>query len=149
MTIRSYHHLKQLKTFVERYEYLKLKGIVGEQTFGRDRYVNQVFYRSPRWRSVRNEVIIRDNGCDLGVEGYEIVGHKILIHHINPVTLEQIEEEDTSIFDPEYLICVSFDTHNAIHFGDASLLPQSPIERRPWDTCPWRYKNFKEGEYLR
>lgn len=136
--IRTYHHLKTINSFEDRYEYLKLNGRVGDQTFGQDRYINQIFYRSGRWKSARNDVIIRDNGCDLGVEGYEIAGQKIIIHHMNPITLDQIENEDPVIFDPEYLICVSFYTHEAIHFGDASLLPKTPIERRPWDTCPWR-----------
>ena len=135
--MRCYRELKRLATFEERYEYLRLGGIVGESTFGYDRYLNQMLYSSSQWRRVRDQVIIRDNGCDLGMEGYEI-GGKIYIHHMNPITVEQIEQSASELFDPEYLICVSDRTHNAIHFGDKSLLPQTPIERRPNDMCPWR-----------
>lgn len=137
MQIRKYSELKGLKTLKERYEYLKLAGRVGADTFGFDRYLNQNFYRLKRWKDIRNDVIIRDNGCDLGIEGYEI-GDKILIHHMNPITLQNILDMDESMFDPEYLICVSHRTHNAIHYGDEKLLPQLPIIRRPNDTCPWK-----------
>jgi hypothetical protein len=126
-----------LSTFEERYEYLRIGGLVGESTFGYERYLNQMLYSSSQWRRVRDQVIIRDNGCDLGMEGYSI-GGRIIIHHMNPITAEQIEESAAEIFDPEYLICVSDRTHNAIHFGDKSLLPQLPIERQPNDMCPWR-----------
>ena len=136
MKIRCYKELSRLKTFEERYDYLKLSGVVGESTFGYDRYLNQILYNSPRWRKVRDIVIVRDNGCDLGVEGYEI-NDKIIIHHMNPITVEDIEEENDDIFNPEFLISSSDRTHKAIHYGDKNLLPQLPIERRPGDTCPW------------
>jgi hypothetical protein len=135
--IRSYSELMTLPTFEDRYRYLRLEGQVGRDTFGFDRYLNQMFYRSQRWKSIREQVIIRDNGCDLGVEGYEIYG-KILIHHMNPITLEDIERESEFLTDPEYLICVTHNTHNAIHYGDESLLITAPIERSPYDTCPWK-----------
>ena len=135
--IRCYKELKRLASFEDRYEYLRIGGLVGESTFGYERYLNQMLYSSSQWRRVRDQVIIRDNGCDLGMEGYEI-GGKIIIHHMNPITVEQIEEFASELFDPEYLICVSDRTHNAIHFGDKSLLPRTPIERRPNDMCPWR-----------
>lgn len=134
--IRTYTELSRLKTFRERYDYLRLAGIVGEKTFGSERYLNQSFYRSYDWKKVRDKVIMRDNGCDLGVEGYDIPRH-IIIHHVNPITIEDIEEMKPEIFDPEFLICVSERTHNAIHFGDADLLPKELVVRRPGDTCPW------------
>lgn len=137
MKIRNYTELSRLKTIEERFEYLKLSGRVGESTFGFDRYLNQMLYTSKRWRKVRDIVIIRDNGCDLGVEGYDIK-HKIIIHHMNPITIEDIEQDRDWIFDPEYLISSSDMTHKAIHYGDENLLPKMPIERRPGDTCPWR-----------
>lgn len=137
MITRTYTELSRLKTLKERFEYLKLSGRVGESTFGFDRYLNQMLYTSKRWRKVRDIVIIRDNGCDLGVEGYEI-NDKIIIHHMNPITVEDIEEERDWIFDPEYLVSTSDMTHKAIHYGDENLLPKLPIERRPGDTCPWR-----------
>lgn len=137
-TIRTYSEMKALPTFLDRYKYLRLEGRVGEETFGFDRLINQFLYqRSQRWKSVRDQVIIRDNGCDLGVEGFEIYG-KILVHHMNPITLEDIERESEFVFDPEYLISTTLTTHNAIHYGDESLLPMTPIERRRNDTCPWR-----------
>lgn len=135
--LRCYRELKRLPTFGERYDYLRLAGLVGESTFGFDRYLNQLLYTSQKWRRLRNEIILRDNGCDLGVEGYEI-HDKIIVHHMNPLTEDEVKEVSDSIFNPEYLICVSHRTHNAIHFGDQSLLPQMPIERRPGDTCPWK-----------
>ena len=135
--IRCYSDLIQLRTFEERYCYLKLHGRVGEDTFGYDRYINQLLYRSGRWQKIRAKVIIRDNGCDLGVEGYELDNY-IFVHHMNPLTLEDIEEETDYVFNPEYLICCSSKTHKAIHFGDAELLPRGPIVRRPNDTCPWK-----------
>lgn len=137
MKTRTYKELSRLKTLDERFEYLKLVGQVGVDTFGFDRYLNQTFYRSDIWRKVRNEVIIRDNGCELGVPGYEIQG-KILIHHMNAITEEDIIERNPDIFNPEYLICCSHRTHNAIHFGDKNLLPKDYIERRRGDTCPWK-----------
>ena len=137
MRIRSYTELSQLETFEERFQYLQLNGVVGRDTFGFDRYLNQVFYRSQRWKKVRDEVIIRDNGCDLGVEGYAIYG-RIIIHHMNPITLEDIEHESVNLLNPEFLICTTHITHNAIHYGDESLLITAPIERTKFDTCPWR-----------
>ena len=135
--LRRYTEIKRLKTFKERFDYLRLAGIVGETTFGFDRYLNQLLYTSAKWKEVRNKIILRDNGCDLGVPGYDLKS-KIIIHHMNPLTINDIEKLSDDIFNPEYLICVSHRTHNAIHYGDESLLPQGPIERRPNDTCPWR-----------
>lgn len=137
MMIRTYSELIKLKTFKDRFEYLKLDGIVGEETFGFDRYMNQIFYKSKEWASVRREVIIRDNGCDLGVDGYEIHG-KILIHHMNPINLSDIVHKTDELLNPDYLITTVLSTHNAIHYSDASLLPTLPIERRANDTCPWK-----------
>ena len=133
--LRRYTELKRFKTFKDRYEYLRLGGIVGDSTFGFDRYLNQLLYTSDKWRRIRNEIIIRDNGCDLGIEGYDL-RNKIIIHHMNPLTIKDVQDVSDDIFNPEYLICVSQRTHNAIHYGDESLLPQMPIERRPNDTCP-------------
>lgn len=135
--LRTYSELKQLKTFEERYEYLKLDGQVGADTFGFDRYLNQVFYKSPEWRSVRNEVIVRDNGCDLGIEGREI-HTKILVHHMNPISKEDILQRSDTLLNPEYLITTVKRTHDAIHYGDADTLIKDPIERSANDTCPWR-----------
>ena len=137
-TIRTYSELITLPTFEDRYEYLKLNRKIGEETFGFDRYINQQLYqRSQKWKSVRDKVIIRDNGCDLSMEGYEIWG-KIIIHHMNPITIEDIERESDFVFNPEYLISTSLNTHNAIHYGDENLLIKAPIERTKYDTCPWR-----------
>ena len=137
MTIRNYTDLAKLKTFEERFRYLQLNGAVGVDTFGYDRYLNQFFYRSSRWKKVRDIVIVRDGGCDLGIEGRDIFG-KIMIHHMNPITLKDLETESDILLNPEYLVCVSFDTHQAIHYGDISLLPKDPIERKKNDTCPWK-----------
>lgn len=137
--IRTYSELSQLMTFKERYEYLRLDGIVGEETFGFDRYMNQIFYRSKEWESIRREVIVRDNGCDLGVNGYEIHG-KILIHHMNPIDLKDIIYRTEILLNPEYLITTVLSTHNAIHYGDLNLLPCLPEERSMYDTCPWKRK---------
>lgn len=135
---RTYKELSRLKTFEERYRYLQLKGSVGRETFGFDRYLNQVFYqRNPRWKAARDAVIIRDNGCDLGIEGREIYG-KIIVHHMNVVTLEDLERDSDILYDPEYLISTMHTTHNAIHYGDEHLLMLDPIERKPNDTCPWK-----------
>ena len=135
---RTYSELITLPTFEERFKYLQLNGAVGRDTFGFDRYLNQYIYqRSQRWKSVRDKIIIRDNGCDLGVEGYSIYG-RIIIHHMNPISVEDILSDREWIFDPEFLICVSHRTHNAIHYGDESMLPQTLIERTKNDTCPWR-----------
>jgi hypothetical protein len=138
MLIRTYSELRKLDTFEERYNYLKLSGIVGRSTFGSDRYLNQLFYRSnKRWKSTRDVVIIRDNGCDLGIEDYEI-SERILIHHMNAITIRDIELDREWIYDPEFLVCTSQNTHLAIHYSDESLLPKLPIERKKNDTCPWR-----------
>ena len=136
-TIRTYSELCQLSTFEERFDYLRLNGSVGKDTFGFDRYLNQQFYRSREWKRIRDRVILRDNGCDLGIEGYEIRG-RILIHHINPISVEDIHTMSDLLMNPEYLICVSHRTHNAIHYGDESLIITAPIERTQNDTCPWR-----------
>ena len=136
MTIRSYSELRELDSFDDRFEYLKLSGRVGLETFGFDRYLNQRFYKSREWRRIRNHVIVRDNGMDLGVEGYEI-HDRILIHHMNPITESEIMHGESSILDPEFLISTTMNTHNAIHYGDASLLPQQYVERRPGDTRLW------------
>lgn len=135
--IRTYHELTRLPTFEERYEYLRIGGQVGDASFGFDRYLNQALYRSREWLSVRNAVIIRDDGCDLGVKDRSI-GNRIVVHHMNPITVEGIEGHNPDVFDPRYLICTSDLTHRAIHFGDQSLLPKEPVERRPGDTCPWK-----------
>lgn len=137
MIIRTYTELSRLGTFEERYRYLRLSGQVGKDTFGFDRYLNQVFYRSQRWKRVRDEVIIRDGGCDLGMPGYEIHG-RIIIHHMNPITLADIESESDILLNPEYLICTIHNTHNAIHYGDENLLVTGPIVRSRNDTCPWK-----------
>ena len=137
-TIRTYSELITLPTFEERYRYLKLSGRIGEDTFGFDRYLNQVLYHSQEWKRIRDFVIIRDNGCDLGVEGYEIHG-RILIHHMNPITAKDIERRSDILLNPEYLISTVHNTHNAIHYGDEGLLMKAPIERKPNDTCPWRH----------
>lgn len=144
--MKRYSDLKKLKTFEERFEYLKLFGKVGESTFGYDRYLNQVFYRSEKWKSIRRDVIIRDNGCDLGIVGREIGIREglwmdnsfIVIHHMNPITIADIEEMSDNLLNPEFLICCSVTTHKAIHYSNADLLVTEPIERRPNDTCPWR-----------
>lgn len=136
--IKTYSELITLPTFKERYKYLQLSGSVGEETFGFDRYVNQKFYRSQEWKRVRDFVIIRDNGCDLGVEGYDIHG-KILIHHMNPIRIDDIRFLSEYLMNPEYLISTTLSTHNAIHYGDESLLMAEPIERTPNDTCPWKH----------
>ena len=137
MTNRSFSELKRLRTFEERYFYLQLKGVVGESTFGFDRYLNQMLYKSGRWRKSRSEVIIRDNGCDLGIDDREIQD-KIIIHHMNPITIEDVELYRDCAFNPEFLICTTDRTHNAIHYGDAGLLQKLPISRYAGDTCPWR-----------
>ena len=138
MSIRTYSELITLPTFKERYEYLRIGGKVGEETFGFDRYLNQIFYKSKEWLDIRDEVIIRDNGCDLGIEGREI-HNKILIHHMNPITVKDILERSDFLLNPEYLISTVKNTHDAIHYGDSSLLIKDPIERRKNDTCPWRH----------
>ena len=139
MRIRSYTELSTLQTFEERFDYLRLNGAVGKDTFGFDRIFNQRFYRSKEWKAIRDFVIVRDNGCDLGVEGHEIYGDRIIIHHLNPISLDDIEHSSDILLDPEYLITTIHRTHNAIHYGDESLLIKGPIVRAKNDTCPWRH----------
>lgn len=136
--IRTYSELIQLKTFEERFEYLKLDGIVGRETFGFDRYLNQMFYTSIEWKKFRRDIILRDNGCDLAIPGLDIVG-RIFIHHLNPITKEDILNRTEYLMNPEFVICSSKLTHNAIHYGDSDLLPKGPVERKRNDTCPWRH----------
>ena len=136
--IKTYSELITIPTFEERFEYLKLDGQVGVETFGFNRYLNQIFYKSDEWLSIRDYVITRDNGCDLGMEGYEIYG-RILIHHINPITKDDIIQRSRILLDPENLITTVKRTHDAIHYGDSNLLMRAPIERRKNDTCPWRH----------
>lgn len=137
MNIRTYSELVTFSTFEDRFRYLQLDGIVGKDTFGFDRYINQLFYWSKEWKAIRDFVIVRDNGCDLGMEGYEIHG-RILIHHMNPITLEDILKRSDYLMNPEYLISTVHNTHNAIHYGDEKLLITAPVERSKNDTCPWR-----------
>lgn len=136
-SIRCYSELIEIPTFEERFRYLQLNGSVGKDTFGFDRHMNQTFYQSREWKRVRDFVILRDNGCDLGVDGYTIYG-KILIHHMNPITVRDIATVSDYLMNPEYLICVTHTTHNAIHYGDENLIPKGPIIRTPNDTCPWK-----------
>ena len=144
MKIRTYSELITIPTFEGRYEYLKLGGRVGEETFGFDRYINQEFYTSKEWFDVRDYVIVRDMGCDLGIKEREIPeGVSILVHHMNPITVEDILNRSEFLLDPEYLISTIDNTHRAIHYGDASILLQDPIERTPYDTCPWKQNNFR------
>lgn len=138
MTIRTYSELITIPTFEERYKYLKIGGKVGEETFGFERYLNQEFYKSHEWQSIRRQVIVRDLGCDLGIEGREIHG-KIIVHHMNPITIDDIIEASDFLLNPEYLICTLKSTHDAIHYGDESLLIKAPVERTKNDTCPWKH----------
>ena len=138
MSIRTYSELITIPTFEERFEYLQLKGSVGKDTFGYDRYLNQALYRSPEWKRLRNQIIIRDGGCDLACDGYDIYD-KVLIHHLNPITVEEVLARSRKVFDPDNLVCVSHNTHNAIHYGDMDLLVTGPIIRTKNDTCPWRH----------
>lgn len=134
--IRTYSELKRFRTFEERYDYLKLNGILGQATFGFDRWINQRFYKSREWISVRDQVIIRDNGCDLGIPGFEIVSG-LIVHHMNPMTSDDIKHSEEWIIDPNFLITASLQTHNAIHYGDEKLLPRGPRIRQPGDTKLW------------
>ena len=136
-TIKTYSELILIPTFEERFKYLQLNGAVGVETFGFDRVFNQRFYSSIEWKRLRDAIIVRDNGCDLGILDRPIHG-KIFIHHMNPILLEDIQTSSEFLLNPEYLICTSFDTHNAIHYGNEGLLVKAPIERTPYDTCPWR-----------
>lgn len=135
--IRTYSELMSLDTFIERFRYLKLGGRVGEETFGMDRYLNQQFYKSREWRTIRDAVILRDGACDLGIPDREIP-NRIIIHHMNPITKYDVLNQTDYLLNPEFLICTIKTTHDAIHYGDESLLFQEPIERRPNDTCPWK-----------
>lgn len=135
--MKTYTELSKFSTFEERFKYLKLDGIVGKETFGYDRYINQMLYKCPEWRSSRDKVIIRDNGCDLGIED-RVIHDKIIVHHMNPITVEDIVSRNPIVFDPEYLITTVLRTHNAIHYGNEDLLPKDLIERTPNDTCPWK-----------
>lgn len=135
--VRTYHELISLPSFEERYEYLKLIGKVGGETFGYDRYLNQVLYRSSEWKRIRDKVIIRDDGCDLACPDRQIYG-RVIIHHMNPLSKKDVVDKTDLLFNPEYLICVSHETHNAIHYGDVSQISKDPVERKPNDTCPWR-----------
>lgn len=134
---RNYNELSKLKTFEERFEYLKLSAIIGEDTFGQERYLNQYFYGTPEWKELRREALIRDGGNDLGIEDHPIVG-RVEVHHINPITADDIQNGAECLLDLDNVICVSPNTHKAIHYGDSSLLPKDPIVRRPNDTCPWK-----------
>jgi len=136
MTTRSYSELRKIETFEERYKYLALRGVVGESTFGFDRHINQQFYTSNEWRSVRQKVILRDEGLDLGIPGYEIYD-KVIIHHMNPMTVDDIVHSDDSILNPDFLVCTTHRTHNAIHYGDESLLAKPLVPRSPGDTRLW------------
>lgn len=135
--MKTYTELIRLSSFEERFRYLKLNGAVGIETFGFDRYINQKFYNSSEWKSIRNYVIIRDNGCDLGLEGYEIL-EKIIIHHMNPILLNDITNRTEFLINPEYLISTTLSTHNAIHYGDETIIKKTPILRTRNDTCPWK-----------
>lgn len=137
MKIKRYSELIRLPTFEERFQYASLKGKVGESTFGFDRYMNQMLYSSREWKHIRNKAIGRDNACDLACEDYDL-GAGIIVHHLNPITIEDIEDGSSDIFSLDNLICVSSNTHKAIHFGDASLLTKKPVDRFSWDTCPWK-----------
>lgn len=139
MTMRnkSYSELIQIPTYLERYRYLRIGGRVGKETFGYDRYLNQILYRTGEWKRFRRDIIVRDNGCDLACEGYTIYGN-ILVHHIDPITVDDVLRRDPKIFDPENVIATCLNTHNAIHYGDESLLVTDPIIRTKYDTCPWK-----------
>lgn len=134
--IRSYSELKRFESFEDRFDYLRLRGTVGESTFGFDRWMNQALYQSKMWKDVRSHVIVRDNGCDLGIDGYEIYSG-LLVHHMNPILVTDLRLNDDNVFNPEYLITTSLQTHNAIHYGDENLLPRGPIERKRGDTKLW------------
>lgn len=137
MKNKSYSELIRLPTYLERFRYLQINGAVGAETFGYDRYLNQILYRTGEWKRFRRDIILRDNGCDLACEDYEIFG-RILVHHINPITVDDVLNRDPKIFDPNNVITTTLDTHNAIHYGDERLLVMDPIVRTKNDTCPWR-----------
>lgn len=137
MLLRTYRELRTLPTFIERYRYLRIGGVIGDSTFGFQRFLNQTLYTTKRWRKVRDDVILRDNGCDLGILDRRI-DDCIIVHHMNAITIEDIQNGNEDVFNPEYLICTSLDTHNAIHYGDERLLARDPIERTAGDTCLWK-----------
>lgn len=137
MIVKTYTELIRVPEFEERFQYLRLRGEVGAETFGWERYLNQILYHSRKWRKARDAVIIRDNGCDLAHEDYQIYD-RIIVHHLNPLTPEQIENDSDLIYDPEFLVCTTDRTHKAIHYGDSNLLLKLPVERKRWDTCPWK-----------
>lgn len=136
-TIKTYSELIILPTFIERFNYLKIGGQVGEQTFGYDRYLNQILYRTTEWKRFRRDIVVRDMGCDLACDDREIVG-KVIVHHLNPLLIDDVVNLSPKIFDPENVVCCSLDTHNAIHYGDTSLLMKEPVMRTKNDTCPWK-----------
>lgn len=136
--IKTYTQLLKFQTFEDRFNYLKLSGKVGKETFGFDRVFNQVFYSSSEWKRIRDLVIIRDNGCDLGIDGHRIYNSKIIVHHMNPISLEDIEKKSEILLNPEYLITTIHSTHNAIHYSNDSYLTNQPTERKINDTCPWK-----------
>ena len=137
MKIRTYSELIRFPTFLERYNYLRIGGQVGTNTFGSERYLNQIFYRSEKWKSARDKAIIRDNACDLGIDGRDI-RTRIIVHHIVPITLVDVECDSYRLYDPDNLICLTPETHQAIHYGDEHLLIPDLVERKPGDTCPWK-----------
>ena len=143
--IRNYHEVIQFPTFEERFNYLKLGGSIGVETFGTygRRWLNQLFYKSREWEDIKRFVILRDNACDLAIPNYELINTKIYVHHLNPITVEDITNRTSFLTDPDYLICTSFETHNAIHYGDinVSRMSKDPIVRTPHDTCPWMIRN--------
>lgn len=136
--MRTYTELSKLKTFRQRFDYLKLSGAIGEDTFGFDRWLNQYFYQTREWRRIRDIVIVRDNGNDLGLDGFPIGKRNIVIHHMNPIRPSDIRQHSEDILNPEFLVCTSRLTHQAIHYGNEDLLPKDPVERSPNDTCPWK-----------
>lgn len=138
MNIKTYSELIKFDSFIDRFNYLKLDGIVGESTFGFDRYLNQLFYNKPEWKEIRDIVIARDNGCDLGIPGREIPT-KIFVHHMNPITKDDILGRTDFLLSPEYLVCMSKRTHDAVHYGDKNLLLVEPKVRTKYDTCPWKH----------
>lgn len=142
--MKTYSELTSLSTFDDRFHYLKLDGLVGNETFGRDRYLNQILYTSSEWRRFRDRIIVRDKGCDMALDGYDI-GGKIIIHHINPITLDDVVNRNPCVFDENNVVCVSVDTHNGIHYGNESFIPLVPKERTPMDTCPWKRQGGWNG----
>ena len=137
MLNKSYEELITIPTYIDRFKYLQIKNAIGKETFGYDRYLNQILYHSNEWKKFRRDIIIRDNGMDMGFDGYEI-GSRIIVHHINPITIDDVRNHNPCVFDPNNVICVSHNTHNAIHYGDSELLFIELVERKPNDTSPWK-----------